>query len=102
MNPLAARALEDLKYEVAEEQGYFQHQPGNNPAKEYDQTLDRMKYEVAEDLGIRLNHGYNGDMTTRDAGRIGGQMGGEIGGNMVRKMIEFAESRMAEEYGKQQ
>lgn len=99
VNPLAAKALDEMKYEVAEEMGYFQHQSGENPAKEYDQSLNQMKYEVAESLGINLNHGYNGDMTTRDAGRIGGQMGGQIGGNMVRKMIEFAESRMAEEYG---
>lgn len=90
-----------MKYEVAQELGYFQHQPGANPAKEYDQSLDEMKYEVAEGLGINLNHGYNGDMITRDAGRIGGEMGGNIGGNMVRKMIEYAETRMAEEYGKQ-
>lgn len=102
MNPLAARALDDMKVEVAQEMGYFQHQPGANPEKEYDQALDQMKYEVADDLGIQMNHGYNGDMTTRDAGRIGGQMGGHIGGQMVRKMIEFAESKMAEEYGKQQ
>lgn len=102
LNPLAARALEDMKLEVAQELGYFQHQDGNNPQAEYDMTLDRMKYEVAEDLGIQMNHGYNGDMTTRDAGRIGGQMGGHIGGQMVKRMIEYAEARMAEDYNKQQ
>ncbi len=101
INLLAARALNDMKYEVAQELGYFQHQEGNDQAAEYEKTLDQMKYEVAEDLGIRLDPQYNGDMTTRDAGRIGGQMGGHIGGNMVRKMIEFAENKMADEYGKQ-
>ncbi|AZR74874.1 spore protein [Anoxybacter fermentans] len=61
-----------------------------------------MKYEVADDLGIPLDPHYNGDLTTRDAGRIGGRLGGHIGGNMVRKMIEYAEAKMAEEYGRQQ
>lgn len=93
--------MEDLKYEVAQEQGYFQHQAGNNISAEYENTLDRMKYKVAEEQGIQMNHGYNGDMMTRDAGRIGGQLGGHIGGNMVRKMIQYAESKMVEEYGQQ-
>lgn len=90
-----------MKLEVAQEMGYFQHHPGANAAKEYDQALEQMKFEVAGDLGIQMDHGYNGDMTTRDAGRIGGQMGGQIGGQMVRRMIEYAESKMAEEYGRQ-
>ncbi|MCK4259337.1 MAG: alpha/beta-type small acid-soluble spore protein [Halanaerobiales bacterium] len=91
-----------MKYEVAEELGYFQHQPDSNVRKEYDESLDQMKYNVADSLGIQMNHGYNGDMKTKDAGRIGGQMGGHIGGQMVKKMIEYAETKMAEEYGKQQ
>jgi len=49
-------------------------------------ALEKMKYEIASEQGISLNNGYNGDITARDAGRIGG--------NMVKKMIEFAESNL--------
>lgn len=55
------------------------------------EQLDRFKFEIAEDLGIPLHKGYNGDMTTREAGRIGGR----IGGNMVKVMIRMAEEAMA-------
>ncbi|RJE49335.1 spore protein [Dehalobacter sp. MCB1] len=72
----------------------------NSGPQEYAQYLDNAKYEVANELGIQLNKGYNGDITSRDAGRIGGQIGGKIGGNMVKKMIEFAESNMANNSGK--
>jgi hypothetical protein len=46
--------------------------------------LENMKYEVAGEVGVTLKQGYNGDISARDAGRIGG--------NMVRKMIQYAES----------
>jgi hypothetical protein len=46
--------------------------------------LDNMKYEVAGEVGVTLKQGYNGDITAREAGRIGG--------NMVRKMIQYAEN----------
>lgn len=39
------------------------------------QALDQMKYEVAQELGISLSHdGYNGNLATRDAGSIGGNI----------------------------
>ncbi|AFV03136.1 small acid-soluble spore protein [Dehalobacter sp. UNSWDHB] len=72
----------------------------NSGPQEYAQYLDNAKYEVANELGIQLNKGYNGDITSRDAGRIGGQIGGKIGGNMVKKMIAFAESNMTNNGGK--
>ena len=50
-------------------------------------ALDKFKYEVASEVGVNLKDGYNGDLSSRDAGRIGG--------NMVRKLIEQAESNMA-------
>jgi len=62
----------------------------NGPALPREQ-LDRFKFEVADELGITLNRGYNGDMTSREAGRIGGH----IGGNMVKVMIRMAEEAMA-------
>ena len=49
-------------------------------------ALDRFKYEVASEVGVNLKDGYNGNISARDAGRIGG--------NMVRKLIQQAESQM--------
>ncbi|TVY11386.1 alpha/beta-type small acid-soluble spore protein [Paenibacillus cremeus] len=37
-------------------------------------ALDQMKYEVAQELGIQLQPGYNGNLATRDAGSIGGNI----------------------------
>ena len=42
---------------------------------------------TAREVGVNLKEGYNGDLSSRDAGRIGG--------NMVRKLIQQAESNMA-------
>ena len=50
-------------------------------------ALDRMKFEVASEVGVNLKEGYNGDISSRDAGRVGG--------NMVKKMIEQAERTMS-------
>ena len=49
-------------------------------------ALERFKYEVASEVGVTLKDGYNGDISARDAGRIGG--------NMVRKMIQQVENSM--------
>ncbi len=49
-----------------------------------------VKYEVAQQLGIPLNHGDNGNLTTEDAGRIGGK----IGGATVRDLIKLAQSSL--------
>ena len=35
-------------------------------------AFNNMKYEVANELGVNLSEGYNGNLSTRDAGRIGG------------------------------
>ncbi len=50
------------------------------------QAMYNMKHEVANELGITLNQGYNGNLTSKDAGHIGG--------NMVKKMIEAQERQM--------
>ena len=47
------------------------------------EKMNTMKYEVANQLGINLKQGYNGDLTSKQAGYIGG--------NMVKKMIEDVE-----------
>lgn len=51
-----------------------------------------VKFEVAEELGIPLVSGDNGELTTRQAGRIGGP----IGGQMVREMIRMAEQLLSQ------
>ena len=38
------------------------------------QAMWNMKHEVASELGINLKQGYNGDLTSKDAGSIGGSM----------------------------
>jgi hypothetical protein len=50
-------------------------------------ALDQMKYEVAGQVGVNLKKGYNGDLTSKEAGYIGGYM--------VKRMIEQAERQMA-------
>lgn len=50
------------------------------------ESLEKFKYEVANEVGVNLKNGYNGNISARDAGKIGG--------NMVRKLIEQAESQM--------
>ncbi len=37
-------------------------------------AMDRFKTEVASELGVNLKEGYNGDLTSREAGSIGGEM----------------------------
>ena len=49
-------------------------------------ALDKFKYEVASEVGVTLKDGYNGDISAKDAGKIGG--------NMVRKMIQQVENNM--------
>ena len=43
-------------------------------------ALENMKYEIAREQGVNLTKGYNGNLSSKDAGRVGGQM--------VRRMIE--------------
>lgn len=49
-------------------------------------SLEKFKYEVASEVGVNLKNGYNGNISARDAGKIGG--------NMVKKMIQQAENSM--------
>ena len=47
-------------------------------------ALDKFKMEAANEVGVNLKEGYNGDLTSRQAGSIGGQM--------VKKMVEKYEN----------
>lgn len=38
------------------------------------QALNNLKYEVANDLNVNLKKGYNGDLTARENGSVGGEM----------------------------
>ena len=49
-------------------------------------AMDRFKTEVASELGVNLKEGYNGDLTSKEAGSIGGEM--------VRRMIKKQEESM--------
>ena len=48
--------------------------------------LNRFKMEAAREVGVNLKEGYNGDLTSREAGSIGGQM--------VKKMVEAYERNL--------
>src|SRR5699024_1769626 len=48
------------------------------------EALDRFKMEAANEVGVNLKNGYNGDLTSKQAGSVGGQM--------VKKMIEAYEN----------
>ena len=49
-------------------------------------AMDRFKTEVASELGVNLKEGYNGDLTSKEAGSIGGEM--------VRRMIKKQEEKL--------
>ena len=50
------------------------------------EAMDRFKMEAASQVGVNLKQGYNGDLTSKQAGSVGGQM--------VKKMIEAYENGM--------
>ena len=50
------------------------------------EALNRFKMEAASEVGVNLKEGYNGDLTSKQAGSVGGQM--------VKKMIMDAENAM--------
>ncbi len=49
-------------------------------------ALDKFKMEAATEVGVNLKQGYNGDLTSKQAGSVGGQM--------VKKMIKSYEDGM--------
>lgn len=71
--PEARRALDELKARVTN---------ANSP--------NSAKFEVAEELGVPLKHGYNGGLTSQQAGKVGGR----IGGNMVKELVKLAQENL--------
>ena len=54
-----------------------------NVVPEAREGLNRFKMEAANEVGVNLKQGYNGDLTSKQAGSIGGQM--------VKKMVQAYE-----------
>ena len=50
------------------------------------EALHQFKMETAREMGVNLKEGYNGDLTSREAGSVGGQM--------VKKLVEKAENNL--------
>ena len=50
-------------------------------------AMDKFKMEAANEVGVNLKKGYNGSLTSREAGSIGGQM--------VKKMIQSYENKLS-------
>lgn len=78
--PEAREALNQMKVSVMKQQGY--QVEDNNP--------NQVKYEVSKEVNVPLQHGYNGNLTSKEAGKVGGP----IGGNMVKEMIKMAQEQM--------
>ena len=50
------------------------------------EAMDKFKMQAAQEVGVNLTNGYNGHLTSREAGSVGGQM--------VKKMIESYEKNL--------
>ena len=46
----------------------------NSVVPEAKEALNRFKMEAAQEVGVNLKQGYNGDLTSKQAGSVGGQM----------------------------
>ncbi len=57
---------------------------GKHVVPEAKDAMERFKMEAASEVGVNLKNGYNGDLTSKQAGSVGGQM--------VKKMIESYEN----------
>ncbi|MDQ0193535.1 alpha/beta-type small acid-soluble spore protein [Paenibacillus wynnii] len=75
------REMQTFKADVMKREGYTVDP--NRP--------DDVKYEVAKELGVPLQPGENGGLTTEEVGHIGGK----IGGSMVREMVRLAQEQLA-------
>jgi len=57
-----------------------------NVVPEAKEGLNKFKMQAASEVGVNLKQGYNGDLTSKQAGSIGGQM--------VKKMVESYENNL--------
>ncbi len=71
--PEARQGLDQLKAKVA-----GTHDP------------EQAKFEVAKEIGVPLKEGYNGKLTSEEAGKVGGR----LGGNMVKELVRMAQENL--------
>lgn len=71
--PEARKELDQLKGKVA---------GTNNP--------DQAKFEAAKEVGVPLKEGYNGKLTSEEAGKVGGR----LGGSMVKELVKMAQENL--------
>ncbi|GHI01319.1 alpha/beta-type small acid-soluble spore protein [Neobacillus kokaensis] len=71
--PEARKALDDLKAKVVQSQ-----------------SPEDAKFEAAEEMGVPLKKGYNGQLTSEQAGKVGGR----LGGSMVRELVKMAQQNL--------
>jgi len=81
--PEARKSLDQLKVTLMKQKGYTTNQT----------KPDDIKYEVAKELGVPLKEGYNGTLTSKQAGKVGGN----IGGSMVKEMIRMAQQNFTKQ-----
>ena len=58
----------------------------NSSSSKNSEAMNRFKQECANEVGVNLKSGYNGDLTSKEAGSIGGEM--------VKKMIKSQKDQM--------
>ncbi len=58
------------------------------------EAMDKFKMQAASEVGVNLTNGYNGHLTSREAGSVGGQMVNNM--NPVRPMKFERKSRTAD------
>lgn len=58
----------------------------SNSSSNKSEAMQRFKQECANEVGVNLKSGYNGDLTSKEAGSIGGEM--------VKKMINSQKEQM--------
>ncbi len=67
-----------------EQRGVNEMSKNNSVVPQAREGLDKFKMEAAREVGVNLKQGYNGDLTSKEAGSVGGQM--------VKKMVEAYEN----------
>jgi hypothetical protein len=58
------------------------------------EAMDKFKMEAANEVGVNLKQGYNGDLTSKQAGSVGGQMVKNV--MPIRKMSFQRKSRISD------
>ncbi len=51
---------------------------------------EQAKFEVAKEVGVPLKEGYNGKLTSEEAGKVGGR----LGGSMVKELVRMAQENL--------